>query len=657
MRQIRRPWLSILVVLALFALHSILLQTQTTTASISAPLTAADQCGSGVVFSGPIQIGNGGTYTGNWESMDPAVPALHVYATDPVTIINSCFRGPGELIATGTGSNVTIKQSSFRGINPNVAGKAKGSPIHAFQAANLIVENNDFEAGGFFGVWVQQYSGNRTPNNTIKIRNNRIHNVDGRFSDGQGGYRTNQNGACHGIALSDVYGVPGIEIAWNEIINEPYQSGGEIDLINIYESSGTLASPMQIHDNYLQGEYAADPANANALGLTGSAFVTDGSAQTDPDKTTSFLKIHHNQAVSVGSSGIGIAIGHDIEMYNNRIVSSGQLSDGTNITVSYSAGMQYLNYRYPPPAVLPPNFGNNSIHDNVSGLRRMTTGGVWERFDYYNQVPPTTSFNNAAWSPATNAAPTLTDEANERLLWEEKLITQGITIGSQLVAPAIKGSLQIVSGNNQVGLPNSNLAAPVVMRALNGAGAAVAGLNVSFMIATGSSTATPHFVVTDSNGMASTQIHLGGALGKIKVNVLAVGFPLISADLESRTAPTLLMEENATRAIVLNAGTFVRDPFPLLTIQNMGSDKRTRVVLFAFNVPAEDFPSLTARGENSQQISHPLIVEYVGKVPNLDWLTQVIVRLPDELANAGDVKVSITVRGLISNKPLMNITQ
>ena len=164
-----------------------------------------------------------------------------------------------------------------------------------------------------------------------------------------------------------------------------------------------MVSPMQIHDNYLHGVYAADPANANALGLSGSGFTTDGSAQTDPNQTTSFLKIHDNQAVSIGNSGIGIAIGHDIEMYNNRIVSSGQLSDGTNITVSYAAGMAHWNWRYPPPAPLPANFGNNSVHDNISGLRRMTNGGVWERFDYYIPVTPTTSFNNAQWSPATNA--------------------------------------------------------------------------------------------------------------------------------------------------------------------------------------------------------------------------------------------------------------
>lgn len=44
------------------------------------------------------------------------------------------------------------------------------------------------------------------------------------------------------------------------------------------------------------------------------------------------------------------------------------------------------------------------------------------------------------------------------------------------------------------------------------------------------------------------------------------------------------------------------------------------------------------------------MVEYIGPVPNLNWMTQVNVRLPDGLANGGNVLVSIKVRGVQSNK-------
>jgi predicted enzyme related to lactoylglutathione lyase len=39
----------------------------------------------------------------------------------------------------------------------------------------------------------------------------------------------------------------------------------------------------------------------------------------------------------------------------------------------------------------------------------------------------------------------------------------------------------------------------------------------------------------------------------------------------------------------------------------------------------------------------------------LDWLTQVVVRLPDELAQAGDVWVSVNLRGQTSNEVLFNV--
>jgi hypothetical protein len=50
-----------------------------------------------------------------------------------------------------------------------------------------------------------------------------------------------------------------------------------------------------------------------------------------------------------------------------------------------------------------------------------------------------------------------------------------------------------------------------------------------------------------------------------------------------------------------------------------------------------------------------LNVEFVGKVPTLDWLTQVIVRLPDELAQAGDVWISIKLHGQTSNEVLFGV--
>lgn len=122
--------------------------------------------------------------------------------------------------------------------------------------------------------------------------------------------------------------------------------------------------------------------------------------------------------------------------------------------------------------------------------------------------------------------------------------------------------------------------------------------------------------------------------------------------------PLLLFEENSNRGIVLDSVNWLRDPFPVSTIHNYSADGHTRLMLFAMNVQlhaGETFAIVTAAAEDSQHTVYPLTVEYVGVVPNFDSLAQINVRLPDSLANAGNVLVSIKVRGVQSNKVLVAI--
>ena len=122
--------------------------------------------------------------------------------------------------------------------------------------------------------------------------------------------------------------------------------------------------------------------------------------------------------------------------------------------------------------------------------------------------------------------------------------------------------------------------------------------------------------------------------------------------------PTLLTEEGSSRAIALDSVTMIREPLPILTPFNFSSDHRTRAMLFATNVdlmPGEPASVLTAQAEDSQNRIYPMTVEFVGKVPGFDWLTQIIVRLPEELTTAGDVRVSISLRGVPSNKVVLGI--
>jgi hypothetical protein len=144
----------------------------------------------------------------------------------------------------------------------------------------------------------------------------------------------------------------------------------------------------------------------------------------------------------------------------------------------------------------------------------------------------------------------------------------------------------------------------------------------------------------------------------LTVNSVATPTPTPTPSPTPTPAPVLLVEENSNRGIALDSVNWLRDPFPISTIYNFSADGHTRIMLFAMNVElqaGENLSIVTAEAEDSQQAVYPLTVEYVGNVSNLNWLAQVNVRLPDNLANAGNVLVSIKVRGVQSNKVMVSI--
>lgn len=123
-------------------------------------------------------------------------------------------------------------------------------------------------------------------------------------------------------------------------------------------------------------------------------------------------------------------------------------------------------------------------------------------------------------------------------------------------------------------------------------------------------------------------------------------------------SPTLLTVEGQDRAIALDSVMMMTGPFSILSTNNFSSDRHTRISLFAVNVvlpPGSNTSAVTAQAEDSQSRIYSLPVEAVGNVYNLSWLTQVSIKLTDELRNAGEVKVSISVNGAVSNKVSVSI--
>jgi beta-glucanase (GH16 family) len=123
--------------------------------------------------------------------------------------------------------------------------------------------------------------------------------------------------------------------------------------------------------------------------------------------------------------------------------------------------------------------------------------------------------------------------------------------------------------------------------------------------------------------------------------------------------PVMLTEEGSNRAMALDSVSFVQEPFTVTSTNNFSVDHHSRVMLLVANIdllPGDDASVVTAEAQDGQGNSFPLTVENVVKVPSFEWITQVVVRLPDELANLSEAQVSVRARGQPSNMALIRLT-
>src|SRR5262249_40852678 len=116
--------------------------------------------------------------------------------------------------------------------------------------------------------------------------------------------------------------------------------------------------------------------------------------------------------------------------------------------------------------------------------------------------------------------------------------------------------------------------------------------------------------------------------------------------------PIIATEENSDIAIALDSPTMLRDPFALVNPFNFGLDNRTTLMLFVTQLdllPGEDKSAVTAKFQDANVLVFPLQVEFVGPVPGIDGLSQVIVRLPPNTPSNQPIFVSIELHGQTSN--------
>ncbi len=127
-----------------------------------------------------------------------------------------------------------------------------------------------------------------------------------------------------------------------------------------------------------------------------------------------------------------------------------------------------------------------------------------------------------------------------------------------------------------------------------------------------------------------------------------------------QSGPILISQSDSTRAIAFDSVTRQREPFSTTTEIKFGPDHATRIMLFAMNLswqPSEPASAITAEAEDAGHNIYPLTVETARHVPDQPWATSVVMRLPDNLPQTGDVLVRITYRGQASNRVRVGIGQ
>jgi hypothetical protein len=365
-----------------------------------------------------------------------------VATSEPVVIFGATIRSKCDLIrVTGAHAHVTVRGTRGYGLNPNVAGKTAGRFLTADGFDNVTVERCYLESTA--GIYLLNYAGDDTPAETVRVVGNRAKNIDGRKSDGAGGYLTyNSRTPLAGGATQDgfvpvqflqldkVIAVPGMEVAWNEVINEPFVSRVE-DNINIFLSSGTPASPLLIHDNYIQGAYTINPAQGNTSDATysydwdfsgGGILLGDGYSAANPARDPAYVRAYNNQVVSTTNYGIAISAGHDNDFSDNRILSSDLLPDGVTRIYGENSGAYIWNLYNAPPD----RFYNNTGSNNAIAWSQQSG-----RQDYW--MP-----DDAAWvAPLSISGPvTRAMELAELASWTAKLAASGQGAAPALTAPA-----------------------------------------------------------------------------------------------------------------------------------------------------------------------------------------------------------------------------
>jgi hypothetical protein len=340
---------------------------------------------------------------------------VSIATTQPVTITGSTINFAVTGIRSGVaGVDVTVTHTKFSGSYPP-AGAVDTYAFYADNSKRVDLEHNSVNRGA--GFKLNGWGGGST--NPVTIRYNQFTNMIGLISDGSGGY-TGGYWDSHAVQLAGVNNAPNVDVAWNEFDNAPNVSSIE-DNISIFASSGTSSSPINVHDNYVNGGY---PNPATTPGYTGGGIMLgDGGGNYEVSQ--------NNIVIRTTNYAVAISGGTNLTVRNNVGVSACELPDGTTMPTC-NVGM-YVNGT--------PANANDQAYGNTLGWwgDAGVIGYPYFRNDWW--IPDcTVNCSNYHYGSTTLTGPddggipgpriTPSDESAQTTVWQNKLAANGVTIGA-----------------------------------------------------------------------------------------------------------------------------------------------------------------------------------------------------------------------------------
>ncbi len=230
----------------------------------------------------------------------PVSGARNVSNQSNVVIENLRFENIDGIALNVTGSNnITIRNCFFN--------KATAEAISIERSANISIENCLFN-GVITGVYALE-------SQTIKVIDNQFVNVRQRANGGRGQF----------VQFNNVTGA-GSAVENNEGENFAGESDPE-DLISMFNSSGTAASPISIRNNMFRG---------------GGPSASGGGIMSG-DYGGGYQIVENNTLLDPGQYGIASAGGSNITLINNKIYAKQQPFTNNPLYVWAQAGASCSN--------------------------------------------------------------------------------------------------------------------------------------------------------------------------------------------------------------------------------------------------------------------------------------------------------------------------